>query len=55
MQQYGIRGHSLDWFKNYLNDRKQFTHVNHTNSDYHSISCGVPKGSLLGSLLFTNK
>ena len=52
MQRYGIRGHILDWFKNYLNNRKQFTHINHTNSDLNSISCGVPQGSILGPLLF---
>ena len=52
MQRYGIRGHILDWFKSYLNNRKQFTHINHTNSDLNSISCGVPQGSILGPLLF---
>ena len=49
---YGIRGHILDWFKSYLNNRKQFTHINHTHSDLNSISCGVPQGSILGPLLF---
>ena len=52
MQRYGIRGHILDWFKSYLNNRKQFTHINPTNSDLNSISCGVPQGSILGPLLF---
>ena len=52
MQRYGIRGHILDWFKSYLNNRKQFTHINHTNSNLNSISCGVPQGSILGPLLF---
>ena len=52
MPHYGIRGHILDWFKSYLNNRKQFTHINHTNSDLNSISCGVPQGSILGPLLF---
>ena len=52
MQLCGIRGHILDWFKSYLNNRKQFPHVNNTNSDFNSISCGEPQGSILGPLLF---
>ena len=52
MQRYSIRGHILDWFKSYLNDRKQFIHVNHNDSDLNSISCGVPQGYILGLLLF---
>ena len=52
MQYYGICGHILDWFTSYWNNQKQFTHINHTNSDLNSISCGVPQGSILGLLLF---
>ena len=52
IQRYDIRGHILDWFKNNLNNRKQFTHINHSNSDLNSISCGVPQGTILGPLLF---
>ena len=44
MQCYGIRGHILYWFESYLNNRKQFTHINHTNSDLNSIYGGVLKG-----------
>ena len=29
---YGIRGVTLNWFKHYLNDRKQFVSYNNTNS-----------------------
>ena len=52
MQCYGIRGHILDWFKSYLMKRKQFTHINHTDSYLNSISCEVPQGSRLGPLSF---
>ena len=50
MHAYGIRGNTLDWFKNYLNNREQFTSINNTHSD--KISCGIPQGSVLGPLLF---
>ena len=52
LQHYGIRGFLLQWFKSYLNNRKQFTLVNGINSDLDSIKCGVPQGSALGPLLF---
>jgi len=30
MYQYGIRGRVLEWFKSYLNNRKQQVRFNHT-------------------------
>ena len=51
-EHYGIRGTSLDWFESYLSDRKQYVSVNGANSDYLSVTCGVPKGSVLCPLLF---
>ena len=52
LQLYGIRGHILDWFRSYLQNRKQYIHINYTNSNLGSISCGVLQGSILGPLLF---
>ena len=52
MHAYGICGNILDWFKNYLNNREQFTSINNTHSDKKNISCGIPQGSVLGPLLF---
>ena len=52
LQLYGIRGHILDWFRSYLQNRKQYIHINDTNSNLGSISCSVPQGSILGPLLF---
>ena len=52
LQLYGIRGHILDWFRSYLQNRKQYIHINDTHSNLGSISCSVPQGSILGPLLF---
>ena len=42
----------MDWFKNYLSNRRQFVNINGHESSLKQISCGVPQGSLLGPLLF---
>ena len=52
LHHYGIRGMMLDWIKNYLHNRKQFTVVNNVVSKLSNIVCGVPQGSVLGPLLF---
>ena len=50
---YGVRGAALVWFKNYLEDRKQKTVIDGTESDWGKIDTGVPQGSILGPLLFS--
>ena len=52
LSHYGIRGTSLNWFKSYLNNRRQHTEINGILSDIDTIRCGVPQGSVLGPLLF---
>ena len=49
---YGIRGLPKVWFSSYLSNRKQFVSIGNTTSDFRSINCGVPQGSVLGPLLF---
>ena len=49
---YGIRGISLQWFADYLHNRKQFTFINITYSNFLTINHGVPQGSILRPPLF---
>ena len=52
LYKYGIRGTPLTWFSNYLNNRQQYVKIGNTESDYLTMTCGVPQGSTLGPLLF---
>ena len=52
MAHYGIRGLVLEWFRNYLSNRKQFVDYNSHISELKSISSGMPQGSILGPLGF---
>ena len=52
LQYYGIRGITLQWFKNYLNNRKQIVKYKSQQSEEMVMKCGVPQGSVLGPLLF---
>ena len=52
MNHYGILGVSNDWFKSYLSNSNQYVSINGYESPLAVINCGVPQGSVLGSLLF---
>ncbi|XP_065664405.1 uncharacterized protein LOC136086066 [Hydra vulgaris] len=49
---YGIKNSNLAWFKSYLSNRKQYISYDGDKTDNMIITCGVPQGSVLGSLLF---
>ena len=52
LQHYGVRGHSLTWFKNYLTTRSQRVQYGKELSSSLPIDFGIPQGSLLGPLQF---
>ena len=52
LEHFGIRGVVLEWFKNYLSNRKQIVKYKLTVSNGLTMKCGVPQGSVLGPLVF---
>ena len=48
----GVRGPILKWFKSYLTNRFQTVIIDQVKSDPLEMSHGVPQGSVLGPLLF---
>ena len=52
MDYYSVRGLPLSWFKSYLNSRMQSVKLKNIMSNENLITCGVPQGSILRSVLF---
>ena len=49
MHAYGIRITALKWFPSYLDRRCYRVLINNTFSSAHTLSCGVPQGSVYES------
>jgi hypothetical protein len=52
LNQYGICGTALSWFRDYLANRTQSVVINNSSSDNVDLVFGVPQGSVLGPVLF---
>ena len=52
LNHYGFCGIIKDWFSSNLNNRMQSTQIRLYISNKANVSCGIPKGSVLGRLLF---
>ncbi|MDF4316827.1 reverse transcriptase family protein, partial [Vibrio parahaemolyticus] len=49
----GLKVSALSWFQSYLSDRFQFVDVHNESSSRTKVCFGVPRGSVLGPILFT--
>ena len=49
---YRVGGIASSWIKNYLTNRKLFVVYDGICSDYRTMLCGIPQGSIVGPILF---
>ena len=52
LQFYGLQNNALQLLKSYLSDRSLYVQIDNVKSNPHTVSCGIPQGSVLGPLLF---
>ena len=53
LQSAGVHGNALNWFRNFLLDRRQRTIIGQSVSALEYLHAGVPQGAILSPLLFT--
>lgn len=52
LHRIGIRGQLLEWYREYLRERKYVVNITDVESEEIDLESGVPQGSFLGPLLF---
>ena len=52
LEAYGVRSKELELINQYLHGRKQSVFIDGVQSEAKQVTYGVPKGSVLGPLLF---